>query len=233
MCARVPGRLLGGRVRVNSQLFTAFIKDLQKFASVKKSEDLGPLVADLEAQIKALRERQSDALQNNTQLEDENARLKAMLAEANRDRDRFKGRCSELEAQSSAKDKQIKRLETERNTALGDADRLLGQLEELRRNLDPLEKRLADVEAQRDKAKADMAKLSGALAEMRKEKEDWEIRFKNLETDASGDKWIQTLYEKMRECVLTFTLLLCSCSQRCRPSQGRSRRIARSADDAR
>jgi len=107
---------------VLSQLFNVFLQDLQKFAGVKAAENLAPVVADLEAQLKALREKYNGAMQTNGDLEDENARLKAQFAEANREKERYKGRCIELEATALEKDKRIQKLQTERDQALGEAE---------------------------------------------------------------------------------------------------------------
>lgn len=138
---------------VLSQLYNIFMKDMLAFAKSRKSEDLAPLVNDLEAQLRQLRQRNSELQAKTEDLEGENAKLKTLLAEANRDKDRLKVQIAELQAQAKEKDARMNKLEAERDAAMRDAEQLRGQLEHVASERDDLAARLAQAEADRDKAR--------------------------------------------------------------------------------
>lgn len=95
---------------VLENMFNVFIVDLHNVSRLSTTNPaLETAVMDLEAQIKALRAKMAEEADRSRQLEDENSRLKVLLAGANLDNEHLRGRVKEFEGLNKDKDDRIRR----------------------------------------------------------------------------------------------------------------------------
>lgn len=95
---------------VLEQIFSVFLVDMQNMSKISnQNPGLEAAVMDLEAQLKALRAKLAEEADRSRQLEDENSRLKVLLAGANLDNEHLRGRVKEFEGLNKDKNDRIRR----------------------------------------------------------------------------------------------------------------------------